>query len=246
MKRRDFITLLGGAIALPHAARAQQPTIPKPLRIGLVHPVSPKGVPPSYIAFFGRLRELGYVEGDTLAIEYINLEGHLDRYDEAMRDLVQRGVDLIFALGQEDNLRTAMASTSTIPIVMLAIGYDPLAKGYVSSLARPTGNVTGIYVLSLEATKKRLQSFKDAFPALRAACGFWDFDGAEAWRAVASAGLLRSASRSPASSFATRPTITSVRYSRSRRNSAARCSCRLPRFSPAMPTASPPLHCGTA
>ena len=126
-------------------------------------------------------------KGDTLAIEYINLEGHLERYDGAMRELVRRRVDLIFALGQEDNLRAAMAATGTIPIVMLAIGYDPLTSGFVSSLARPTGNVTGIYVLSLEATKKRLQLFKDAFPALHAAFGFWDFDGAEAWRAVASA-----------------------------------------------------------
>ena len=185
MKRRDFITLLGGAtIALPRAARAQQPTIPRPLRVGMVHPVSPKGVPPSYVAFFSRLRELGYVEGDTLAIEYINLEGHLERYDEAMRNLVGRRVDLIFALGQEDNLRAAMAATRTVPIVMLAIGYDPLARGYVSSLARPTGNVTGIYVLSIEAIKKRLQLFKDAFPQQHAAFGFWDFDAAEAWRAA--------------------------------------------------------------
>ena len=190
MKRREFITLLGGAIALPRAARAQQPTIPRPLRIGMVHPVSPKGVPPSYVAFFSRLRELGYVEGDTLAIEYINLEGHLERYDEAMRDLVRRRVDLIFALGQEDNLRAAMAATSTVPIVMLAIGYDPLARGYVSSLARPTGNVTGIYVLSIEAIKKRLQLFKDAFPQQHAAFGFWDFDAAEAWRAAVELGAF--------------------------------------------------------
>jgi putative ABC transport system substrate-binding protein len=105
-------------------------------------------VPPNYVAFVGRLRELGYVEGDTLTIDYINLEGHLDRYDAAMRELVRRRVDLIFALGQEENLRAAMAATSTIPIVMLAISYDPLAKGYVTSLARPTGNVTGIYVLT--------------------------------------------------------------------------------------------------
>jgi putative ABC transport system substrate-binding protein len=186
--RREFISALGGAAAgIVATARGASSQTPKPLRVGMVHPVSAKGVPPSYVAFFGRLRELGYVEGDTLAVEYINLEGHPDRYDEAMRELVRRRVDLIFALGQEDNLRAAMAATDTIPIVMLAIGYDPLTNGFVSSLARPTGNVTGIYVLSIEATKKRLQLFKDAFPDLHAAFGFWDFDGAEAWRAVASA-----------------------------------------------------------
>ncbi len=165
--------------------RAQ--TTPKPLRVGFVHPVSPKGVPPNYVEFIGRLRELGYVEGDTLAVEYINLEGHPERYDESMRELVRRRVDLIYALGQEENLRAAMAATSTIPIVMLAISYDPLAKGYVSSLARPTGNVTGITVLGVELIKKRLQLFKDAFPERHAAFGFWDFESDETWRIATAA-----------------------------------------------------------
>jgi putative ABC transport system substrate-binding protein len=183
MRRRDFLGGLGGAaMALPRPARAQQPTTPKPLRVGFVHPVSPKNVPPNYVAFVGRLRELGYVEGDTLAVEYINLEGHLERYDEAMRELVRRRVDLIYALGQEENLRAAMAATSTIPIVMLAISYDPLAKGYVTNLARPTGNVTGITVLGVDVIKKRLQLFKDAFPEHHAAFGFWDAESAETWR----------------------------------------------------------------
>jgi len=189
MRRREFISLIGGAAVCVTGAmqRAHAQTAPKPLRIGFVHPVSPKDVPPNYVEFIGRLRELGYVEGDTLAIEYINLEGHLDRYDEAMRELVRRRVDLIFALGQEANLRAAVAATSTIPIVMVAISYDPLAKGYVSSLARPTGNVTGIYVLETETTKKRLQLFKDAFPAQHAAFGFWDSESAETWRIAANA-----------------------------------------------------------
>jgi putative ABC transport system substrate-binding protein len=170
MRRRDFLGVLGGtALAYPRLAYAQA-SVPKPLRLGFVHPVSAKDVPPLYSAFIGRLRELGYVEGDTLAIEYINLEGHLERYDDAMRELVRRRVDLIYALGQPENLRAAMAATSTIPIVMLAIAYDPLAKGYVTSLARPTGNVTGIYVL------------KDAFPEQHSAFGFWDFEAAETWR----------------------------------------------------------------
>jgi putative ABC transport system substrate-binding protein len=80
-----------------------------------------------------------------------------------------------------------MAATSTIPIVMLAISYDPLAKGYVSSLARPTGNVTGITVLGVELIKKRLQLFKDAFPERHAAFGFWDFESDETWRIATAA-----------------------------------------------------------
>jgi putative ABC transport system substrate-binding protein len=185
--RRQFISALGGATVCVAGARqrAHAQMAPKPLRLGFVHPVSPKDVPPNYVAFVGRLRELGYVEGDTLAIDYINLEGHLDRYEAAMRELVRRRVDLIFALGQEENLRAAMAATSTIPIVMLAISYDPLAKGYVTSLARPAGNVSGIYVLGVEVIKKRLQLFKDAFPEKHAAFGFWDAEAAETWRSVA-------------------------------------------------------------
>ena len=165
--RRQFVSAArrrgGMRRGATQPARPQTP--PKPLRIGFVHPVSPKGVPPNYVAFVGRLRELGYVEGDTLAMEYINLEGHLERYDEAMRELVRRRVDLIYALGQEENLRAAMAATSTIPIVMLAISYDPLAKGYVSSLARPTGNVTGISVLGVEAIKNGSSSSRTPSPS---------------------------------------------------------------------------------
>jgi putative ABC transport system substrate-binding protein len=185
MRRREFLGVISGAaVVWPRTARAQQPTMPKPLRIGFVHPISAKGVPPLYVAFIDRLRELGYVEGNMLAIEYINLEGHLERYDEAMQELVQRRVDLIYALGQEENLRAAMVAARTIPIVMLAVGYDPLAKGYVTSLARPTANVTGIYLLGVEAIKKRLQLFKDAFPGQRAVFGFWDFDAAQTWPAA--------------------------------------------------------------
>jgi len=187
VRRRDLLAVLGGAVAARSVAARAQPTAAQPLRLGFVHPVSPKGVPPSYVEFVRRMRALGYVEGDTLAIEYINLEGHVDRYEAAMRDLVGRHVDLIFALGQEDNLRAAMAASSTIPIVMMAIGFDPLTKGYIQSLARPGGNVTGVYVLSLQAAPKRLQLFKDAFPDTRKLFGFWDFDGADTWRAASEA-----------------------------------------------------------
>src|SRR5262249_19809600 len=175
-KRREFLMLIGSA-AFARSAGAQTP--PGKLRLGFVHPVSPKNVPPYYVAFIGRLRELGYVEGDTLAVEDINLEGRTDRYDEAMQELVRRRVDLIYAVGQEANLRAALAATSTIPIVFLAIAYDPVDKGYVASLARPTGNATGVFALATEAIKKRLQIFRDAFPETRAAFGFWDFDSAE-------------------------------------------------------------------
>jgi hypothetical protein len=84
---------------------------------------NPKGVPPSYVAFFGPPRELGYVEGGTFAIEYINFEGHLERYDEAMRDRSGAASISSTCCCQEENLRAAIDATSAIPIVMLAIGY---------------------------------------------------------------------------------------------------------------------------
>jgi hypothetical protein len=100
MHRRHLIAGFAAvACGIGTARRALPEASPKPLRLGLVHPVSPKGVPPLYVAFVDRLRELGYVEGDTLIVEYINLEGHLERYDEAMRELVRRRADLIYALG---------------------------------------------------------------------------------------------------------------------------------------------------
>ena len=108
--------------------RSSRTILRRRCELGFVHPVSPKGVPPSYIEFIKRLGELGYLEGDALIVEYINLEGHLERYGEAMRELVRRRVDLIFALGQEANLHAAMAATSTIPIVMQAIGYVLVEK----------------------------------------------------------------------------------------------------------------------
>jgi putative ABC transport system substrate-binding protein len=86
-------------------------------------------------------------------------------------------------LGQEQNLRAALTATSTIPIVMLALTFDPIAKGLVSNLARPTGNVTGIYILSIEILKKRLQLLMEAVPETRAAFGF----AAETWWAAADA-----------------------------------------------------------
>jgi len=200
---------------------------PKPLGLGAVHPVTPKDVTPQYVAFIGRLRELGYVEPETLAVEYTNLEGHLEQYDESMKELLRRRVDLIFALGQEQNLRAALAATSTIPIAMLALTYDPVAKGHVTNLARPTGNVTGIYVLSIEILKKRLQLLREAIPETRAAFGFWDFDAAATWRGAADAApslgmtLAGIELRDP-------PYDYELAFQQWRRNSVAPCSCRIP------------------
>src|SRR5262245_41564805 len=129
------------------------------------------------------MRELGYVEGKNFLLEFIQLRSVAD-YPSAMRQLVDRKVDLIVASGPEDALKSATGATQTIPIVMAAIDYDPFALGYLTSLARPTGNVTGIVLEQIELAAKRLQLVDDAFPAIDKATVFWDRQSEQQWHAA--------------------------------------------------------------
>ena len=187
ISRRQFVTALGGAtVAWPLAARAED--APR-VRVGWALGI-PEASPP-IVAFERRMAELGYVKGQNLAMEYIYTEGRPDRYAEATQELLRRKIDILIAAGTESALKSATAATQTVPIVMTAIDYDPLALGYVTSLARPTGNVTGFFFQQIELTVKRLQIFKDAFPDMRAATVFWDRNSADQFRAAgnASAGM---------------------------------------------------------
>ena len=134
------------------------------------------------------LRELGYVDGQNFTIEFINLEGQIGRYPEAMKELVQRKVDILVAAGPEIALKSALSATDTLPIVMVALDYDPLALGYVASLAKPGGNVTGLFLQQIEQAAKRVQLMKEAFPQLQAATAFWDHISVDQWQAARSAG----------------------------------------------------------
>jgi putative ABC transport system substrate-binding protein len=128
--------------------------------------------------------ELGYVEGRNLTLDYVDLKGRADRYGAVMRELVERKPDVLISFGPEASLKAATAATKTIPIVMAAIDYDPFALGYVTSLARPTGNITGIFLEQIELAAKRLQLVRDAFPAIGKAIAFWDRLSADQWRAT--------------------------------------------------------------
>jgi len=179
MRRREFISLIGGAAAAwPLAARAQSAAT---LRVGMVG-AQPESAP-TYQAFLQRLAELGYQEGKTLDFQFIHVT-KIEDYAPRSRELVARGVDVLTAIGTEMALKTALEATKTVPIVMLAIDYDPIALGYVSSLARPPGNLTGIFLEQIELTTKRLQVVKDVFPELRAATAFWDWTSADQFQAA--------------------------------------------------------------
>jgi putative ABC transport system substrate-binding protein len=181
MRRREFTGLLGGAAAAwPLVVRAQQPA-KEMLRVGTVSALQQSS--PQWVTFMRRMAELGYQEGKTFAFDFVQT----DDYESGYRILAARKPDIILATGPEIALKSALAASRTLPIVMIAIDYDPFARGYVTSLARPSGNVTGVFFQQTELSAKRIQLIRDAFPNISAASMFWDQLSADQWQAAQNA-----------------------------------------------------------
>jgi putative tryptophan/tyrosine transport system substrate-binding protein len=161
VRRREFIALLGGAAAWPVAARSQQPArLPT---IGFLGATTPSAQSQWTVAFVQRLRELGWIEGRTVAIEYRWADGRGERYAEIAAEFIHLKVDVIVTPGGA--VVAAKQATSVIPIVFTSVG-NPVVAGLVASLARPAGNVTGLSIQQPDVAGKRLGLLRDVVPSL--------------------------------------------------------------------------------
>jgi putative ABC transport system substrate-binding protein len=162
VKRREFITLLGGATAWPLAARAQQTG--KVPTIGVLVPGTPSSHGQLFAIVVQRLRELGWIDGYTIAIQFRWAEGRTEQLAEIAAEFVRLKVDVIVTTGTPATL-AAKQATSVIPIVFAATG-DPVGTGLVASLARPVGNVTGLSLQQVETVGKRFELLREVIPSL--------------------------------------------------------------------------------
>ena len=183
MRRREFVTLLGGATAWPLCALAQQSG--KMSRIGYLSTANPRSAP-FFQAFERRLRDLGYIEGQNMTIEYQDAKGEVDRLPSLAAELVRQNVDVIVT-ASDLATRAAKGATTSIPILMVAINYDPIALGYIDSIARPGRNITGLFFQHLELLAKRFGVFKEMLPTVSRVVVFFDSQSADQLKQVVAA-----------------------------------------------------------
>jgi putative ABC transport system substrate-binding protein len=179
-----LLTLALVLLASPAALEAQQAKTTS--RIALFSTGQQRSAP-FLVAFEQRLRELGYVEGQNVTIDFRTAEGKAERFPAIMEEFVSLKPDLIVAGGPEAVLQALRKATTTVPVVFVAIEFDPVARGHVASLARPGGNITGITLRQTELAAKRAELLRDALPSVRRVGVFWDSFSADQFKATESA-----------------------------------------------------------
>ena len=182
---RRTVLLTGVATVIALGAAAED----SPIRRILVVPWTAERSDAHWVAFEDELRRLGHTDGHNIVIDYIlrAVEMSPPGLTEAIAARINYGVEVIIASGSERTLTAAAAATRTVPIVMIAIDYDPLVKGYIASLARPGGNITGVMLQTIEVTAKRLDLFKAAVPDMRRVTMLWDRYSADTYEAARNA-----------------------------------------------------------
>src|ERR1700741_3168167 len=177
-RRRFLLTSLAGAVAAPLIVEAQQTG--RIQRVGILVSANPR----IYDALIDELHKLGYIDGQTLALEFRNAEGKVDRFPTLAAELVRAGVDVIVAAGGEAPLRAALKATPTLPIVIVAIDYDPVALGFVASLGRPGGTVTGLSLQQIELTAKRMEHLRAILPRVTRLAILWEASAGDQFQAA--------------------------------------------------------------
>jgi putative ABC transport system substrate-binding protein len=183
LKRREFITLVGAATAAwPRVARAQQSS--RLIRLGFLGPAlnNPASIT-QYEAFRTQLAELGFRDGQNLAIDYKGLDNPRGPF-VAVLDLMHSPPDLIVSTGPEASLQAVVGATGFIPVVMIAINFDPLERGYIASLARPGSNITGLVFQQLELAQKQVEILTQAFPERNRLAMLFDRQSADQFAAA--------------------------------------------------------------
>jgi putative tryptophan/tyrosine transport system substrate-binding protein len=182
MKRRTFISLLGAAAAWPLAARAQQPG--RSARIGVFAGATNPIMAPAYRAFLEELRRFGFTEGQNLTVDLHGTDQDLLALSKQAVDMVRANPDVLAALGSEPVLQACVAASRSIPIVFVANNYDPIARGYVQSLAKPGGNVTGVFLRQTELAEKQVELLTQALPDRTRLAVLWDAVSADQFAAA--------------------------------------------------------------
>jgi putative tryptophan/tyrosine transport system substrate-binding protein len=182
VRRREFIALLGGAAAWPLAARAQQARTVA--RVGVLGPNLSNPYPSTlYQALLAKLRESGFSEGQNLAADYQAVDDPRGPFIAAI-DLMRTRPDVVIAFGPEVALQALAAATGFIPVVVMAVNFDPIARGYVASLSRPGGNITGVVYRQLELAAKQVELLAQAFPDRPRMAVFFDALSADQFSAA--------------------------------------------------------------